>query len=160
LEIKKDTPLEDIKKLGHPCSCKACTVGCKHGSGVFSDEQLPKIAKFLKVDEKKLKEKYLEEIEKFNTKKFRPKINRKDNLPYGKCAFFDEKKGCTIHQAKPLECEIAMGCKDYGEEISIWFMLNQFVNNEDKISMKEYESYIKTGGKVIPGASLEEIKND
>ena len=148
--ITQKTTLQQIEQLSYPCSCKACSNGCHFGSGVFSDDQLPSVALHLNISEEDLKKNHLEPITKFNTTRFRPKIERQKGKPYGKCTFYDEKKGCTIHAVKPLECKLAMGCKDYGEDISVWFMLDQFVNSNDEISMKEYESYLKTGGKRLP----------
>ena len=101
----------------------------------------------------------MEEIEKFNTKLFRPKIIRK-NKPYGKCVFFDENIGCKIHEVKPLECRVSMGCKDYGEQISLWFMLNNFVNSNDAESIRQYNTYLKSGGKTLPAAELKDLVPD
>jgi len=158
-KLTKNTDVKEVLKLTNPCKCNACTVGCRHGSGVLADDDIPKLAKFLQISEEQLKKKYLEEVERFNTKKYRPKILREDK-PYGKCIFFDEEKGCTVHDAKPLECKIAMGCKDYGEKLSIWFMLNQFVNKDDAESVRQYASYLKTGGKTIKGAELKNLVPD
>ena len=90
----------------------------------------------------------------------RPKILRGKNSPFGRCTFYDEKEGCKVHEAKPLECKTSMGCRDYGEELSIWFMLNNTVNENDAESVRQYSQYIKSGGKVIEGAKLEEIVPD
>ena len=157
--LAKNTPLKEVLKLAHPCRCDACTVGCKHGSGFLINGDIPKIAKFLNIEEEVLKKEFLEEIEKFNTKLFRPKIIRK-NKPYGKCIFFDENIGCKIHEVKPLECRVSMGCKDYGEQISLWFMLNNFVNSNDAESIRQYGTYLKSGGKILPGAELKELVPD
>ena len=113
----------------------------------------------MNITEKELKENYLEEVEKFNTKLFRPKILRKNN-PYGKCIFFNEKIGCKIHEVKPLECKISMGCKPYGEQLSLWFVLNHFVNKQDPESIRQYAAYLKSGGKALQGAKLDELVPD
>jgi len=157
--LQKNTLLKEVLKLAHPCKCNACTVGCRHGSGFLVNEDTQKMAEFLQISEDVLKKEFLEEVEKFNTKKFRPKIIRK-NKPYGKCIFFDEKIGCKVHEAKPLECKIAMGCKDYGEELSLWFMLNHFVNENDAESVRQYAAYLKSGGKILAGAELETMVPD
>ncbi|MBS3102792.1 YkgJ family cysteine cluster protein [Candidatus Woesearchaeota archaeon] len=157
--LQKNTLLKEVLKLAHPCKCNACTVGCRHGSGFLVNEDIQKMAEFLQISEDVLKKEFLEEVEKFNTKKFRPKIIRK-NKPYGKCIFFDEKIGCKVHEAKPLECKIAMGCKDYGEELSLWFMLNHFVNENDAESVRQYAAYLKSGGKILAGAELETMVPD
>ena len=157
--LTKNTPLKEVLKLAYPCRCDACTVGCRHGSGFLVNEDIKKIAEFLNIEEEVLKKEFLEEIEKFNTKLFRPKIIRK-NKPYGKCIFFSEEEGCKIHDVKPLECKISMGCKQYGEELSLWFMLNHFVNKEDAESIRQYAAYLKSGGKALQGAELKDLVPD
>jgi Fe-S-cluster containining protein len=157
--LTKNTPLKEVFGLTHPCKCSACTIGCKHGSGFLTDEDIPKLAKFMNVSEEVLKKEFLEEVEKFNTKRHRPKILRK-NKPYGKCIFFDNEIRCKIHEAKPLECKVSMGCKDYGEQLSIWFTLNHFVNKDDAESIRQFASYLKTGGKTLEGAELRDLVPD
>ena len=157
--LTKNTPLKEVLRLAHQCKCNACTVGCRHGSGFLVNEDIPKIVGFLNIKEDALKKGFLEEVEKFNTKKYRPKILRK-NKPYGKCIFFSEEDGCKIHEVKPLECKISMGCKDYGEQISLWFMLNHFVNENDAESIRQYAAYLKSGGKTLQGAELKDLVHD
>ncbi len=158
-KITKNTPLKEVLELTHPCKCEACTTGCKYGSGFLIDEQIPAIAKHLGITEDVLKKEFLEEFEKFNTKKFRPKILRK-NKQYGKCVFFDKEIGCKIHEVKPLECKVAMGCKPYGEQLSLWFTLNHFVNKNDAESIRQFATYLKSGGKTLQGATLQELVPD
>ena len=157
--LAKNTPINEVLKLTNPCKCEACTVGCKHGSGFLVEEDSPRIAKFMNISEDVLKKEFLEEVEKFNTKRFRPRILRKDK-PYGKCIFFDEDIGCKVHEVKPLECKISMGCKDYGEQLSLWFMLNHFVNKDDAESIRQFATYLKSGGKTLEGATLSELVPD
>ncbi len=157
--LTKNTQLKEVLKLAHPCKCDACTVGCKHGSGFLVDEDIPNVAKFLNIEEEVLKKEFLEEVEKFNTNLFRPKIIRKDK-PYGKCIFFDKEIGCKIHEVKPRECKISMGCKDYGEQLSIWFMLNHFVNKNNPESIRQYAIYLKSGNKTLPEAELKDLVPD
>ncbi len=76
--------------------------------------------------------------------------------PYGPCVFFDD--GCKIHTVKPLECRIG-NCSEYGEELSIWFMLNYQVNVSDPESVRQYAIYLKTRP-TIPGGKLEELVPD
>ena len=158
-KLNKNTSVNEVLKLTHPCKCDACTVGCRHGSGAFADEEIKKLAEHLKIDEDVLKKEFLETVERFNTKKFRPRILRHDKQ-YGKCIFFDEKLGCRIHEAKPLECKVAMGCKENGEQLTLWFMLNHFVNENDPQSIRDYASYLKSGGKTLEEAKLEELVPD
>lgn len=155
--ITKATPLEKIRKLAPACRCDACAHGCTMGSGFLADDDAKHIAKFLGITEDELKTKHLEEVEQFNTTLLRPKIERKDGKPYGKCTFYDKKKGCTIHNVKPLQCKISMGCKLYGSDLHAWFVLNHMVNEHDPESIRQYTEYIKAGGNVIPGGSLEEL---
>jgi len=158
--IEKNTPLKDVLKLASPCQCNACSHGCKFGSGSLAGDDSKKIAGFLEISEEILKKGFLEEVELFNKKLLRPKLIRENNKPYGQCVFYDNEKGCTIHEVKPLECKTSMQCKDYGEELSIWFMVNHAVDANDPESIRQFAQYIKTGGKTIPGASLEELVPD
>lgn len=150
MEITKETPLKEILELGKTCSQKNNC--CKHGSGCLSRDDLKDIAKFLGVAEEKLKEEYLEETEKFNTKLLRPRIIRKDK-PYGRCIFFDN--GCKIHEVKPLECKVG-NCGKHGEELSKWFMLNYCVNANDPESIRQYAIYLKTN-KTLKGGELKNM---
>jgi Fe-S-cluster containining protein len=154
--ITKNTPLKEVLKLAAPCRCNACNHGCKFGSGSLVGDDAKNIAKFLDISEEELKKGFLEEVELFNKKLLRPKLIR-ENKPYGRCVFYDEQKGCTIHPVKPLECKTSINCKDYGEELSVWFMVNHVVNSDDPESIRQYAQYLKSGGKVIPGAELENL---
>lgn len=147
--ITRNMPLKEVLNLAHPCRCGACSNGCKFGSGFLAEDDAKRLAKFLGITDKELKEKYLEEVEQFNTKLLRPKLERKENKPYGKCIFFDKEIGCKIHEAKPLQCKVSMGCKDYGEDLSLWFMHNYIINENDAKSMEEYEAYLESGGKKL-----------
>ncbi|MBI2107897.1 YkgJ family cysteine cluster protein [Candidatus Woesearchaeota archaeon] len=150
--INKNTPLKEVLKLAHPCKCDACSNGCNYGSGFLAGDDAKKLAKFLGVSEEKLREKYLEEAEQFNKKLLRPKLERKHGKPYGKCMFYDKKEGCRVHEAKPMQCKLAMGCKNYGEELMLWFMHNHIVDENDEKSMKEFGVYLKSGGKALKDA--------
>ncbi|MEM4397832.1 MAG: YkgJ family cysteine cluster protein [Candidatus Woesearchaeota archaeon] len=155
IKIIYNTKKEDILKLSYPCKCNKCENPCKFGSGVLADGDYENIKNYLGLNDEQAKE-YFEEIEKFNTKRLRPKILRdKNKLPYGKCIFYDEKIGCKIHPVKPLECKIAMGCKDYGEELILWMHLNHFLNPKDIESLRQYKNYIESGGKILEGAEIE-----
>src|SRR3990167_9663442 len=105
--ITTKTTKEQLASLSPPCRCKSCEIGCSYGGGILADEDISKIAKHLNISVDQLKKEYLEEIEKFHVKRFRPKIMRKENLPHGKCIFFD--RGCTIHSVKPVECKVSSG---------------------------------------------------
>ena len=158
--IHKNTPLKEVLKLAAPCKCNACNHGCKYGSGSLAGDDAKKISAFLEISEEELKKGFLEEVELFNKKLLRPKLMREKSKPYGQCVFYDEQKGCTIHDVKPLECKTSISCKDYGEDLSIWFMVNHVVDPNDAESIRQFEQYIKSGGKLIQGASLEELVPD
>ena len=158
--INKNTQLKEVLKLSAPCRCNACNHGCKFGSGSLAGGDAKNIAAFLGISEKELKNDFLEEVELFNKKMLRPKLIREKGKPYGQCVFYGEQKGCTIHEVKPLECKTSISCKDYGEELSIWFMVNFVVDLNDAESLRQYTQYIKSGGKVIKGAELENLVPD
>jgi Fe-S-cluster containining protein len=152
LTIKSD--LSKVMKLTHPCRCPSCENSCNYGSGALSDEDLGRLAERLNTSREELKEKYLEEIERFNTKRLRPRLLREDGKAYGKCVFYEKDIGCKIHEAKPLECKIAMGCKDYGEELITWFHLNYFLNPKDAESVRQFMIYLDSGERLFPELSL------
>ena len=158
--INKNTPLKEVLKLATPCRCNSCNHGCKYGSSSLAGDDSKKISAFLEISEEELKKGFLEEVELFNKKILRPKIVREKNKTYGQCVFYDEQNGCTIHEAKPLECKTSIQCRDYGKDLSVWFMVNYVVDANDPESIRQFAQYIKSGGKLIPGASLEEIVPD
>ena len=158
--IHKNTPLKEVLQLATPCSCDACNHGCKFGSGSLAGDDAKKMAESLSISEDDLKKGFLEEVELFNKKLLRPKLIRENKKPFGRCVFYDDEKGCSIHEVKPLECKTSIQCKDYGEDLSVWFMVNHIVDAKDPESIRQFAQYIKSGGKVIPGASLEELVPD
>ena len=158
--ITKNTPLKDVLELAAPCRCNSCSNGCKYGSGVLIGDDSKNIAAFLKISEEKLKSDFLEETEQFNTKFHRPRLLREKGREFGQCVFYNDEKGCTIHEVKPLQCKATIQCKDYGEELSIWFMVNFAINPSDPESVRQFAQYIKSGGKLIQGASLQELVPD
>ena len=135
-------------KLAPECKCKKCSHGCKFGSGYLFEKETEKIALQMNIQKEEFKEKFLENIEIFNTKAYRFKLLRKNGMLYGRCIFF--KQGlCSINNVKPLHCRISTGCKAHGEQASLWFMLNCFVNSNDSESMRMYSEYLKLGGKTL-----------
>lgn len=99
----------------------------------------------------------MEEKELFNKKLLRPRLKTKDK-PYGECIFFSN-NGCSIQKVKPLQCRVG-NCNEYGEQLSIWFMLNYLVDKDDPESIRQYSAYLKSGGKTIPGGKLEDLVPD
>ncbi|HLC60595.1 MAG TPA: YkgJ family cysteine cluster protein [Candidatus Nanoarchaeia archaeon] len=158
--ITKATPLKEVLDLAAPCQCNSCNHGCKFGSGALAGDDSKNISRFLNISENELKTKFLEEKELFNKKILKPILLRGKNKVHGQCVFYDDKKGCTIHEVKPLECKTSIQCKDYGQDLSVWFMVNHIVDLNDAESIRQYSQYIKTGGKVIPGAELVNLVPD
>ncbi len=159
MDIIKDTPLQDIKRLSPSCRCGACSHACTVGSGFLVQDDHARLASHLNVSEQELKEMYLEPEEKFNTTLWRPKI-KKNAYGYGPCIFYDNAKGCTVHDAKPTHCRVATCCNSRGEDINIWFHVNHFLDPDDPESIRQFATYLTSGGKTIPGASLEDLAPD
>ena len=74
--------------------------------------------------------------------------------------FFDDEKGCTIHEVKPLECRTSISCKEYGEDLSVWFMVNFVIDSNDAESIRQYARYIRSGGRLIEGSRIEQLVPD
>jgi Fe-S-cluster containining protein len=148
---------EEIIGMTHPCRCDACENSCNFGSGAFSDGEVEKLAAFLGISEKETREKYLEEIERFGTTRLKPKLERKEGMPYGKCTFYDKGAGCKIHEVKPLECKISMGCKDYGHDLIAWYHITHFLDTKNPESLRQFKTYLESGGKTVKGAEHKDI---
>ena len=161
LVITKETQVQEIIKKTASCSCDACKNSCRFGSGFATAQDLQKIADYLHMGVDELKKNLMEEKTFFHTTLSRPKLKRKkEHHPFGACVFFDEEKGCTIHEVKPTECKVAMPCDPIGEDTRIWFLVNHFLNPADPISLQEYAVYLKTNGRTIPKAELHEVCKD
>lgn len=154
--ITKNTTLKQILEIGK--ECKRCGHCCQYGSGFLAGDDLKNISKFLGIKEEELNEKYLEEIEQFNKKRSRPKLI-KQGKPFGACVFFDKSVGCKIQTIKPLQCKIG-NCSENGEELTTWFTLNYFVNSDDPESIRQFNAYLKSGGKTLPQGSLKDFVHD
>ncbi len=164
--ISKNTPKEVVLGIGK--SCDRCGNCCKFNAGYVLNEEIPRIASYLKISEEELKDKYLDETERFNKKIYKPKLLRKtkkiDNeeveLPYGKCIFYDDRFGCIIHDVKPLYCAIAT-CKHYSKDVLQWYDLNFVVDPHDPESIRQWATYLRfNNNDVIPGGSLIELVPD
>lgn len=133
--IKRNSLLKEVLKNQQPCElCGKC---CEYGSGFLIDEDLKRIAEFLKITEEELENKYLETILIYNKEMLRPKFKK----PYGKCIFL-KKKECSIHKAKPLHCKVA--CRgEKGEQNDQWFKINYIVDKNDKIAINEWKEFEK-----------------
>lgn len=155
--ITKDTPLKDILEIGKECDmCGHC---CSHGAGFIARNEIPKIAKHLGIKEEDFISKYCDEVLMFNNKVYKFKLRKEKGKPYGKCILYSKKEGCKIHDIKPLHCRIG-NCKEHGEELTAWFIVNYLVNPTDPESLRQFNIYIKTGGKTIPGGKLTDLVKD
>jgi Fe-S-cluster containining protein len=168
LLISAKTPLKDVIKYGAVADKKLekkkippekrGIENCDFGSGFCHEKDLPKLAAFLRVSVDDLKEKYLEEVDKFNTKRYRPKVMRKEGMPYGQCIFLDKEKGCTVHQVRPLQCRVAH-TDENSEALAKWFDFNYFVNRNDPESIRQYALWLQFN-EPLPGAEIESIVQD
>ncbi|MBN1544637.1 YkgJ family cysteine cluster protein [Candidatus Woesearchaeota archaeon] len=156
MRITKDTSLEEVKNMGDKCGrCGRC---CSYGSGFMFESEIPRIAAFLNIPKDKFVKEFLEETEIFHTRLFKIRPFKKEGKPYGPCMFLDGKL-CRIHDVKPLHCSIG-NCGEHGDDLHVWFMLNYCLNIYDPESVRQYVSYVKTGGRMIPGGEVEMLFPD
>jgi len=150
--ITRYTPKEEIIAKGkYPCN--DCTHCCKFGSGYLAEGDLENIAAHIKISVQELKDIYLEQGEKFNTKAYRPKSPK----PFGPCIFLGL-HGCTIEPVKPLNCRTG-NCGKESAELQKWFDANHFLQLNDPESIRQYALYLEFNTP-LPGASLGEIIPD
>ena len=154
-KITRKTPLREVLKLGRACAkCGHC---CINGSGFLVKHDIKNIAEYLGMSRKELIKKCLEPVTLFDTTLYRPVLVQ--NGRFRTCIFYDNAAGCTIHDVKPLQCRVC-NCSEYGEELSIWFRLNFFVNPDDAESVRQWKVYLESGGRNIPGGELHELVPD
>jgi Fe-S-cluster containining protein len=160
MKISRKTSEDDILRLSK-IECKECTHCCEYGSGIVLKHEVKDLAKNFKLSEKEFISKYLEKFTNFNTTHYKFKTVKKDQnketSPPGRCVLL--KNGCTIHNIKPLHCRIG-SCNDFGEELNIWFTVNNFVNQYDPESIRQWATYIKLGNKKIEGTELKDLVPD
>ena len=53
-----------------------------------------------------------------------------------------------------------MNCKDPSDDVHVWFLVNKLLNIYDPESIRQYNSYIETDGKVLEGAELTRLVKD
>ncbi len=153
ITITKHTPEKEVIRLASDCGlCGKC---CQYGSGFLAQGDFARIAKFLRITEKQLKERYLEKVEKFSQELYRPRLVKKSK-PYGVCIFYNKAENCTIHGVKPLHCKVTAPCSAYGDELDQWFNLNYVVNPADPESIRQWATFVKFR-EVIPGGELKEL---
>ncbi|MFC1741565.1 YkgJ family cysteine cluster protein [Nanoarchaeota archaeon] len=156
INITKDTKEQDILKLGEDCDkCGKC---CTYGSGFVLEHEIPRITAFLNIPKEKFIKDLTKETEIFHTKIFKINPWKKESKPYGPCMFL-ENNLCKIQDVKPLHCRIG-NCSKRGDDLHTWFIVNHCLNAYDPESIRQYKSYLDTGGRVLPGAELEKIFPD
>lgn len=155
MEITANTPVEEVEKIGK--TCKLCGHCCKYGAGFAQSDELKKIAKHLKITEDELKTKYFDQKNIFNKLVYQPKIQKKDEMPFGPCIFLKEDR-CEIHEVKPLHCRVG-NCSTEGESLSEWYTINYLVNKTDQESIREWNTRLKVKP-TIKGGSAKELVND
>ncbi|MFC1697322.1 YkgJ family cysteine cluster protein [Nanoarchaeota archaeon] len=155
MKIKKSTTKDEVLSLNRPCF--ECTKCCEHDAGYLADEDHKEMAKFLDISEEELKDKYLQEGTRFNTTRHKPKTIKIKNKPFGKCVFLNE-KGCVIHNVKPLHCRIGH-CHQFSQQLTDWFNLNFFVNENDPESIRQWALYLENHN-CIDGGKLSDLIKD
>jgi len=155
--ITKDIELNKVLEIGK--DCKQCGHCCNHTSGFILKDEVGKIAKYLKMDSEEFVKKCLKEVVVFNTDAFKPLVKKQRGKQYGQCIFYDKKLGCSIQDVKPLHCKIS-NCNIYGDDLNAWFMLNYFVDENDAESLRQWNVYLKSGGRCIPGGDFAEMVPD
>jgi Fe-S-cluster containining protein len=156
MKITKDTKEEEVLKLSEKCDkCGKC---CTFGSGFMLENEIPRIASFLNTPKENFIKEFLEETEIFHTNIFKFKTRKEPDKPYGPCMFLDNNL-CKIHEVKPLHCRVG-NCSEHGDDLHVWFITNYCLNIYDPESIRQYDSYVKTGGRLIPGAELNKLFPD
>jgi Fe-S-cluster containining protein len=156
VSLTKFTPLNEVLHLGKKCDKSGHC--CSFSGGFVLDSDLDKLANHLKISKEKLINDYLDEQVSFNTKHYKLK-SKKSSKPFGPCVFLGENKLCTIHEVKPLHCRVGSCCQQNGQQLSIWFALNHFVNPNDADSIRQWAIYAKTHP-IISGGELHELVLD
>ncbi|MBW2993351.1 YkgJ family cysteine cluster protein [Candidatus Woesearchaeota archaeon] len=153
MKINKKTPLREIFKVGRACSqCGHC---CANGTGFLAEHDIKYISEYLGMTREELINECLEPVTLFNTTRYRPVLVQNGKIKT--CIFYDN--GCSIHDVKPLLCRVG-NCSEHGEDLSVWFRLNFFVNVNDAESIRQWKTYLDSGGKNIPGGKLSELVPD
>lgn len=156
-KITKTTPVSKILKLAS--ECKQCGYCCNHGAGFVLKDEIKELARNFKLKEEEFIKKYLEETRLFDNIVYKFKTKKEKSKHYGVCILYKEGIGCTIHKIKPLHCKVG-NCNEHGEYLSAWFTVNYLVKPTDPNSVRQFNIYINSGGKVIEGGELKDIVPD
>lgn len=156
LSITKQTSEAHVAELGKECTrCNHC---CKIDSGILFEEDVTRIADYMEMPRDEFIATFLDEHERFHTKCWKLKQIKTDNKPYGRCILLGE-EGCSVHEVKPKYCKLLSTASRHGQQLSVWFALNHFVNPHDPESIRQWATYLKTHP-TIPGGQLHELVPD
>lgn len=159
IDITKITPLQRIiamvKRPQKPGKA------CMFSSGYILEHELEDIAKHLNIEKDQLQNNLLEKSYVYNKILHKPRLQRKGNLPYGRCVFLEEKNGehqCRLKDKKPLHCRISTA-ESHGHKLHLWYLLNHVVDANDPEALRQWALYLKTHP-TIPGGQLDELEPD
>lgn len=153
--ISRRTPKKVVLELGKSdCRSRNCSFCCTYGSGFLDGSDVLRIAKFLRLSEEELKKRYLEEVERFHTRRLRPRLKSRD-MPYGPCVFHESGAGCAIYPVRPLQCRVG-SCNSNSADLQKWFDLNYFVDADDPQSVRDYALWLEFN-EPLPGGRIEEL---
>jgi len=151
--ISKETPEDIIAHYGKECT--RCNYCCTVDSGILFEDDVTRIADWMRLPRDAFIEQFLDEHERFNTKCWKLKQIREDNKPYGRCILLNE-KGCSVHEVKPLYCKLLSTVSKHGQQLAVWFALHYFVNPDDPESIRQWAQYTKTHP-TIPGGRVTDL---
>ena len=157
MKITRKTKLKTILEVGK--ECERCGQCCQHGSGFLVGDDLKKISEFLEMIPEDAEKQFMEEVDFYNKRFLKPKTEKKKGRT-GRCIFLGNKNECKIHEVKPLQCRIGIGCKEHGRDLYSWFLLNYCVKEGDPETIRHYAHYLRAGGKIIPGGELKRLVKD
>ena len=146
--IRIDTPEEVILDIAS--NCKKCGRCCKNGSGFLVKDDAENISAFLGITPEKLKQDFLEKVRLFEKARYRPKLK-----PNGNCVFLQANR-CSIHPVKPYQCKVSI-MDQHSKDLNDWFMLNFFVDKDNKKSVKDWLVRESLNGS-IPGGKPEDLR--
>jgi Fe-S-cluster containining protein len=156
VSISKHTTEDVVAEYGKECT--RCNYCCTVDSGILFEDDIKRIADWMRIPRDEFKKKYLDEHERFNTKCWKLKQIKADDKPFGRCILLNE-KGCSVHEVKPRYCRVLSTVSKQGQQLSVWFALNYFVNPDDPESIRQWAQYLKTHP-TIPGGNLKELIKD
>jgi Fe-S-cluster containining protein len=152
--ITKETPQKVVEKYGQECTkCHQC---CKVDSGLVLEDDLQRLADHMNLPRDEFEEQFLVSHEKFNKKVWKLKQIKEPGKPFGRCVFLDDEKGCMVHEKKPLHCKVTSPKSKFGEQLSLWFVLNHLLDPHDPEAVRQWASYLKSHP-TIPGGELHQL---